>query len=102
MQCTAQLFDNHTQYPLDYRLGSSPTVAFEDLQRDAETDKDTMLCLARGKPHEGGTTPASCLLVTGEVVSVCDQQLDCRDLDDKALSLAQTASLSLGPMLTQN
>lgn len=96
MQCTAQLFDN---CPLDYRLRSSPTVAFEDLQRDAETDKDTMLCLARGKPHEGGTTPASCLLVTGEVVSVCDQQLDCRDLDDKALSLALSLSLSL---LTQN
>lgn len=55
-------------------------------------DRQRHNALPGARQAEGGTTPASCLLVTGEVVSVCDQQLVCRDLDDKAPS--QTASLS--------
>lgn len=58
-----------------------------------------MLCLARGKLHEAALLQLFALLATGEVVSVCNQQTDSRDLDDKAFS--QTAFLLSGPMLTQ-
>lgn len=52
--CTARLFDNRpttTRLPawLITNGGARGSSAI------AETDKDTMLCLARGKPHEGGT-----------------------------------------------
>lgn len=61
-----------------------------------------MLCLARGKPHEGGTNASFLPCLSRERLYPCaTNRLTYRDLDDKALSLRPHLCRP-GPMLTQN